>query len=80
MTLLQEAKKIAVRQKKGRVEVGKEDVELVVAYLKGEVYGAQLKKVKGLAELGGQYYGYLIRTLTYGLKEGMIEIILKEKK
>lgn len=58
MTLLAQAKLLNRSKKHGtKKEYGKEDVELAVAWAKGDVTFSQIKEVKGLE--GSNVYNYL---------------------
>jgi len=82
MTLLEEAKKIREEMfRKYHNVYTSEDVELLMAYIRGEISSVQIGRVKGYKTTNkwnaSSLYCYFWGVLKYGLANNLIEI--KEK-
>ena len=84
MTLLEEAKKIKQKSKKSSKNYIPEDVELVLAHLRGEVTTMQCAKVKSFKTekkwSAGSLYCYFWGSIKYGIRNNLIEIKTKKEK
>ena len=74
MTLLEEAKKIKVNSKFSYQPVNKEQLELVIGWLSGEISYTQLTKVLKFKSSGGNYLYYIASMLKRGYQKGLIKI------
>jgi len=69
-TLLQKA--LQLKKKEGvPVSYGNDEIELALAYLSGEINLSHLTKV---LERGADSYSYVCRVISYGIREGKIDI------
>ena len=74
MTLLEKAKKISVKKIGRYGEVNKDQIELILAWLKDEINSVQFSKVLHLKSKGGNYLYYVAAMLKRAYKRGLIKI------
>lgn len=73
MSLLEDAKKVIVFSKVRDLKEDFENMEVALAWLKGEVRAGQVSKVKKIT-VGSNTNNYLIRNLKRAYSEGLISI------
>ena len=78
MTLLEEAKKITLSLGR-RGEVTDEEIELFLAYLKGELRVSQVSKTLGMNYHGAAIYSRLVVGFVRAYEQGRIKIIDKHE-
>lgn len=76
MSLLQKAKKVAVRGRAKNLTSTKQNLELVVGWVTGEIGIVQLLKVLDLKGMGG--YLLIARVLRDSYREGKLNISIKK--
>lgn len=78
MSLLEEAKK-AQTTRYSRKEYSSEDVELAIAWIKGDVNSRQIQTAKKF-KTSAQVMGYIATSLRIGLQKNLIEINFKGRE
>lgn len=73
-TLLQKAKSFPSKSKQKMLNYGKEEQELSIAWLKGEVRGHQVSKARGHKKTDSRFYPFIALGLREAYRSGKIKI------
>lgn len=72
-SLLEKARKVP-SHKKTVPKVSQEDIDLLVAFIRGEVNQKQVKVVLGFPPNGWQFYAWFTKTMLLALDIGIVKI------
>lgn len=73
-TLLQKAKEFPMSKKKNRRYIGKEEIDLSLAWIKDKISNTQISKVVEMACTGNQVYIFLAVSLREAYRKGKLII------